>query len=243
MYADTVQESHASGSGWNDEPTCAEVFGQVDAAIYTTDAEGWLTYYNEAAAALWGYRPELGKTRWCGCWRIYRPDGTPLPLDQCPMAEAMQQGQEVRGVEAVLERPDGTLIRFMPFPTPLRDERGKVIAGSNMLLPLPVSPLRVSSDLDEDELAAISPVDFGSAFDPDRLTGCMQWALAALADVELAFQADCERLDGWTGPSVDRDRVLAQLERRRQKLSEPLNELLDDFRAYARALQSNSSLH
>ncbi|GJD97970.1 PAS domain-containing protein [Methylobacterium iners] len=229
MYADTPETFPAPGFDWNDEPSCAEVFGHVDAAIYTTDAEGWLTYYNEAAAALWGYRPELGRTRWCGSWRIYQLDGTPLPLDQCPMAEAMQQGQEVRGARAVLEQPDGTLIPFMPFPTPLRDASGQVVAGSNLLLPLQTpAPLASSNQLDE-EPDAISPFAFEAALDPDRLTGCMQWALAALADVELAYQLDCERLAKWTGPKAERDRILRQVEHRRRRQRQPLQELLDEL--------------
>ena len=233
MYSDIVQEPQASDFGWNDEPTCAEVFGQIEAAIYTTDAEGWLTFYNEAAAALWGYRPELGKTRWCGSWRIYRPDGTPLPLDQCPMAEAIQKGKAVRDVQAVLERPDGTLIPFIPFPTPLRDETGKLVAGSNMLLPLPALIPPASSDYPDDELTAISPIDFGSAFDPDRLTGCMQWALAGIADAELTFRMDRGRLDTWTGPRAERDRILTQLEHRRRKQHAPLDALLEDLHGWA----------
>jgi PAS domain-containing protein len=32
----------------------------LPAAMYTTDALGRITYFNEAAAALWGCRPELG---------------------------------------------------------------------------------------------------------------------------------------------------------------------------------------
>jgi len=109
---------------WNEEPSRAEVFKQFEAAIYTTDADGWLTYYNEAAANLWGYRPELGKARWCGAWRLFTPEGALLPLDQCPMAVALKQGRAVRGVQAVLEQPDGTLIPFMPYPTPLRGVSG-----------------------------------------------------------------------------------------------------------------------
>jgi hypothetical protein len=137
VYSNAVHESVAPIVDWNEEPSRAEVFGQIDTALYTTDADGWLTYYNDAAADLWGYRPELTRTRWCGSWRIYQVDGTPLPLDQCPMAVAMKQGREVRGARAVLERPDGTLIPFAPFPTPLRDASGKVVAGVNMLLTLP----------------------------------------------------------------------------------------------------------
>ena len=41
---------------------CDELLQALPAAVYTTDAAGRITFYNEAAAALWGYRPELGKS-------------------------------------------------------------------------------------------------------------------------------------------------------------------------------------
>ena len=123
-------------SNWNYEPSREELFKSLKSPLYTTDAHGWLTYYNEAAAELWGCRPVLGQTQWCGSWRIYEPDGTYLPHDQCPMAVALKQGKAVRGVQAVLERPDGTRVPFMPYPTPLRNRSGKLMGGSNILLPL-----------------------------------------------------------------------------------------------------------
>ncbi|GEO97909.1 PAS domain-containing protein [Methylobacterium haplocladii] len=124
----------APDSDWNYEPSRAELFRQIPAALYTTDAEGWLTYYNDAAAKLWGFRPVLGKARWCGAWRLYEADGCELPHEECPMAVALREGRAVRGVRAILERPDGTKVCFMPYPTPLRDESGEVVAGSNILL-------------------------------------------------------------------------------------------------------------
>jgi PAS domain-containing protein len=39
-------------------------------------------------------------------------------------------------VEAIAERPDGTLVRFMPYPTPLHDASGNVIGAVNMLVDL-----------------------------------------------------------------------------------------------------------
>ena len=62
-------------------------------AVYTTDADGRITSYNEAAAELWGRRPELGSSQWCGSWRLYRPDGSPLPHDECPLAVALKEGR------------------------------------------------------------------------------------------------------------------------------------------------------
>ncbi|GJE27019.1 PAS domain-containing protein [Methylobacterium organophilum] len=124
----------APDSDWNYEPSRAELFRQIPAALYTTDAEGWLTFYNDAAAALWGYRPVLGKARWCGAWKLYDTEGAPLPHDRCPMALALREERPVRGVQAILERPDGSRAVFMPYPTPLRDRDGTLIAGSNILL-------------------------------------------------------------------------------------------------------------
>ena len=60
-------------------------------AVYTTDALGRITFYNEAAARLWGRRPKLGSDQWCGSWRMFWPDGTPLPHEQSPMAIALRE--------------------------------------------------------------------------------------------------------------------------------------------------------
>jgi PAS domain S-box-containing protein len=111
-----------------------QLFDLLPAAIYVTDAEGRITYFNDAAAALWGGRPKLHSDRWCGSWRLYRPDGTPLPHDQCPMAICLREGRPIRGGEAVAERPDGTRVPFMAFPTPLRDPAGNLIGAVNMLI-------------------------------------------------------------------------------------------------------------
>jgi PAS domain S-box-containing protein len=106
----------------------------LPAAIYTTDAEGRLTFYNAAAAELWGCRPELGESKFCGSWKLYWPDGTPLPHDECPMAMALHQKRPIRGMEAVAERPDGTRISFIPYPTPLFDDSGRLTGAVNMLV-------------------------------------------------------------------------------------------------------------
>jgi PAS domain S-box-containing protein len=116
------------------ERTAQEILQALPAAIYTTDAAGRITFYNEAAAELWGCRPELGKSEFCGSWKLYWPDGTPLPHDQCPMALALKQGKPNRGMEAVAERPDGTRIPFVPYPTPLFDAEGRLTGAVNMLV-------------------------------------------------------------------------------------------------------------
>jgi PAS domain S-box-containing protein len=113
-----------------------ELVDVLPTAIYATDAAGRITYFNEAAAALWGCRPELGKSEWCGSWRLFWPDGRPLPHDQCPMAIALKEKRPVRGEEAIAERPDGTRVAFLPYPTPIYNSAGVMIGAVNMLVDL-----------------------------------------------------------------------------------------------------------
>jgi PAS domain S-box-containing protein len=113
------------------------VLTMIDAlpeAIYTTDAEGRVTHFNPAAVKLSGRQPELGIDRWCVSWKLYRPDGTPFPHGQCPMAIALREGRAIRGQEIIAERPDGQRIWVMPYPTPLFDDDGRVVGGINMLV-------------------------------------------------------------------------------------------------------------
>src|SRR5206468_6873776 len=85
-----------------------DLLDALPAAIYMTDAAGRITFYNEAAVALAGRRPVIGEDQWCVTWRLYQPDGTPLPHDQCPMAIALKEDRPIRGTEKIAERPDGT---------------------------------------------------------------------------------------------------------------------------------------
>lgn len=105
----------------------------LPAAVYTTDERGRITLYNQAATALWGREPEVGKDLWCGSWKIYRPDGTPLPLDECPMAVTLRQGRAIRGEEIVIERADGTRRHVMPHPEPMYAD-GVFVGAINMLI-------------------------------------------------------------------------------------------------------------
>jgi PAS domain-containing protein len=110
------------------------VLDALPAAVYITDATGRVTYYNRAAADLAGREPQLGSDEWCVSWRLYNPDGTLLPHDCCPMATAIKQNRAVRGAEAVLERPDGTRVPFVPYPTPLHDASGVMVGAVNLLV-------------------------------------------------------------------------------------------------------------
>ena len=96
--------------------------------IYLTDPAGRITFYNEAAAELWGHRPELGSAM-VRYMAALLSDGSPMRHDECPMAVMLQGRPAVPGIEAIAERPDGSRVPFMPFPSSLRMVRSGYRCG------------------------------------------------------------------------------------------------------------------
>jgi PAS domain S-box-containing protein len=132
--SNVVKLSEAGGSFASREILYRDLLNALPAAIYTTDAAGRITFYNEAAVAFSGRRPVLGTDEWCVSWKLFWPDGTPLPHDQCPMAMALKEGKPMRGYEAIAARPDGSRVAFIPYPTPFKDASGQVVGAVNMLV-------------------------------------------------------------------------------------------------------------
>ena len=110
------------------------VINALPVAIYTTDADGALTHFNQAAVEFSGRTPQLGTDHWCISLKLFRPDGALLPHDQCPMATALKEKRQILGAEAIAERPDGARVWFNAYPTPLFSDDGKLIGGINMLV-------------------------------------------------------------------------------------------------------------
>jgi PAS domain S-box-containing protein len=122
------------GTTWSiSEPRSRPMLDALGVAVYTTDRDGHLTFYNDAAAEFWGRAPALGEL-WCGSYRLFYPDGRPMSHDECPMAIALREGRELRGVEAIAERPDGIRVAFTPYPTVLRDPDGEIVGAVNVLV-------------------------------------------------------------------------------------------------------------
>jgi PAS domain S-box-containing protein len=107
---------------------------QIPAPLYVTDAEGFVTYFNPSCIGFAGRTPTVGKDRWCVTWKLFTNDGEFLPHDRCPMADAIHRRRKIRGVTAVAERPDGTRVNFMPYPTPLLSEDGELLGAVNILI-------------------------------------------------------------------------------------------------------------
>jgi len=110
------------------------LFDLAPVAVYSCDASGVILDYNNRAAELWGRKPALGDTdeRFWGSFKLYRPDGSFMPHEQCPMGDVLTG--EVPGVhdaEVHLERPDGSRIIVIVNIASLRNERGEITGAIN----------------------------------------------------------------------------------------------------------------
>lgn len=109
---------------------------RLPAAAYTCDTEGLITYFNPRAVELWGREPRLNDPidRFCGSFKIFAPDGTPIPHERCWMALALQENRAYNGEEIVIERPDGSHLTVLAHANPLHDDGGRVIGAVNVLV-------------------------------------------------------------------------------------------------------------
>ena len=80
------QETPSEGQQYSD------LMEALGVAVYTTDAAGVITYFNEAAAELWGRRPEIGKPK----ANIGRHDP-----DECDAGKVVPLGDHLRTDEHV----------------------------------------------------------------------------------------------------------------------------------------------
>lgn len=131
--APVVRLDEAESAFFSREILYRDLLNALPASVYTTDAEGRITFFNDACVDFAGRVPALGEA-WCVTWKLYNLDGSRLPHDECPMAVAIKEGRSVRGAEAIAERPDGTRVTFQPFPTPLFGVDGKLVGAVNMLV-------------------------------------------------------------------------------------------------------------
>lgn len=128
-----------------DRPSYRDFLDALGVAVYTTNVNGQITFFNEAAAAFWGREPALGEL-WCGSWKLYWPDGRPMRHDECPMAVCLRENRAVRGGSAIAQRPDGSRVQFIPYPSPLRDSTGALVGAVNVMVDV-TEQVRIEGEL------------------------------------------------------------------------------------------------
>jgi PAS domain-containing protein len=109
---------------------------RIPTAAYACDADGLITYYNDKAVEVWGRAPRLNhvEDRWCGSYRLFAADGSPVEHAQCWMALALRERRDYLAQEILVERPDAALVPVLAYATPVFDADGALVAGINMLV-------------------------------------------------------------------------------------------------------------
>ena len=132
--AEIGRRSRVEGELRDSERRYRDLVETLPAAVYTTDAEGRIELYNDAAVRLWGRCPRAGEDKWCGSHRIFSAEGQPMSLEASPMARAVRHGEEIEKAELLIERPDGRRAHVIAHPRPIVDAAGKVTGAINMLV-------------------------------------------------------------------------------------------------------------
>jgi PAS domain S-box-containing protein len=213
----------------NQEGAFRRLLGALPAAIHTTDTSGRITYYNKAAADLWGASPELNKDKCSDVGRLYHEDGTLVPPDECPTSVCLTAGRAIEGREALFERPDGKRIPIIPFPAPLTDDTGAVVGVVSMKLDISERK-RAEAALAERnaqlELAHVA-ARVGS-FTYDTVAGMVRFSGASApifggstrGDMEITAERWCTRLHPDDMQRLRAENVRAFKERRRELVGE-----------------------
>jgi PAS domain S-box-containing protein len=120
------------GAVHNGELRYRTLFELVPVAVYSTDAEGVIRDFNRHAVELWGRKPDPKGEKFCGSFKMYRLDGTPMPHDECPMARVLQ-GEELTpsDCEVIVEKADGARKNVIVSPRVLRNSRGEIEGAIN----------------------------------------------------------------------------------------------------------------
>jgi PAS domain S-box-containing protein len=124
----------AEGVARQSEERYRALFDLGPVAVYSCDASGVIQDFNRRAVELWGRKPALGDTdeRFCGSFKLFRPDGSFMPHDHCPMAEVVSgKIPKVRDAEVLIERSDGSRVTVIVNILPLKNDQNEVVGAIN----------------------------------------------------------------------------------------------------------------
>jgi PAS domain S-box-containing protein len=136
IEVDAVADASGAALGFREEQGFelpARLFEQLPFAVYVCDRDGLVLRYNRRAAELWGRSPTLRdwNERFCGSYRMFRPDGSLLLHHQCPMADVLSTGISVREQEVHIERPNGSRGIALVDIEAVKDSAGNIVGAVN----------------------------------------------------------------------------------------------------------------
>jgi PAS domain S-box-containing protein len=123
-----LEESRAAATAEAAERSA--ILSQLAEGVIVTDAEGRLTFVNEAAARLHGVaRLGIAPGEYSEAYRLYTEDGAPYPPLDLPLARAALRGETVEDARWRIRRPDGTEVIAIGSARPVLDAAGRRVAA------------------------------------------------------------------------------------------------------------------
>lgn len=105
------------------------ILNSTGEGIYGTDVDGNILFINPSAAKMLGFETqELIGENSHQLFHHTRADGSPYPVEECPLRKSLKQGQVYRGEEEVFWTRDGNRFEVEHVNTPLIDN-GKVVGA------------------------------------------------------------------------------------------------------------------
>jgi PAS domain S-box-containing protein len=133
-FRDDTERRNAEQALRQSEERYRTLFNLGPVAVYSIDTSGVIRNFNRRAAELWGREPALGDTdeRFCGSYKLFRPDGSFMPHHECPMAEVVSgKISAANDAEVLIERPDGSRITVIVNIRPLKNDREEITGAIN----------------------------------------------------------------------------------------------------------------
>lgn len=136
----------------NVELDLKEVFEKSPIAFCVTDGEGRLRFFNQAAVRLFESEPVIGSDMFFRNWKLYYSDGTPMPVEECPMARCISEGVSFDNFRMAVAGSTGGMIHLLVFSKPVLDDQGRVNGAHHTMVD--VTEQR-ATDLKQETLSAI----------------------------------------------------------------------------------------
>jgi PAS domain S-box-containing protein len=195
--------------------------------IFGLDLDGRITFINPAAVDMLGWTAEdLVGMRGHDVIHHSRPDGSPYPLEECPIYQAFRQGITRRLDDEVFWRRDGSALPIEYASTPIHDEgqvAGAVVTFSDITARKEAEEtLRTAYDRERQAAERLRQVDEMKNAFLSAVSHELRTPLSAVLGYALTLKQEELGL-----PEEERRELLERLAANAQKLNRLLADLLD----------------
>lgn len=108
----------------------AAILGQLAEGVIVTDADGKITFVNDAATRLHGVAAlDVAPSEYSETYSLFREDGSPYPSEELPLARAVMGGETATDARWRIHRPDGSEVVAIGSAQPVLGPDGTALGA------------------------------------------------------------------------------------------------------------------